>query len=94
VKLEWSPRALENLEKIALYIAQDDPEAAHRWVMQLFRAVEKLDEFPLSGRVVPELGSDQIREIVHGDYRVVYRVDERVHVLTVRHARRVMRFEE
>jgi ABC-type uncharacterized transport system substrate-binding protein len=36
--------------------------------------VEGLETDPLSGRVVPEVGDDTVREVIHGNYRIVYRV--------------------
>jgi plasmid stabilization system protein ParE len=40
--------------------------------------------FPLSGRIVPELGRDDVREIILGEYRIVYRVKgETVLLVTV-----------
>jgi toxin ParE1/3/4 len=50
--------------------------------------------FPFSGRILPELDNKLVREVIHGDYRIVYRVDDGVQVLTVRHAAREMRLED
>jgi plasmid stabilization system protein ParE len=91
VRLVWSPLALERVEE-AEYIARDRPEAARRWVRSLFEAVRGLEHFPESGRPVPELPHrPELREVIHGAYRVIYRVEpDRVSVLTVRHARRLL----
>ena len=44
---------------------------------------------PRLGRKVPELGRDEIRQVLHGKYRLIYRIDaKRLVVLTVRHVRR------
>ena len=59
----------------------------------LFDVVGKLVQFPRRGRVVPEVGRPEIRELLYEGYRVVYRVDQKqVLLLTVRHQRR--RFTE
>lgn len=58
---------------------------------RLLNAAERLEVFPLSGRVVPEIGAEEMREVVLRDYRIVYFYDaetERVEVLTVFHASR------
>jgi len=66
VRIEWSPLALERVEDIAQYIAQDDPEAARRWVVALFDTVGRLADFPESGRLVPEVAVPRIREVIPG----------------------------
>jgi plasmid stabilization system protein ParE len=74
VRLDWSDRALERVRETARYIAADDPAAAVRWASELFDAVERLAEFPESGRLVPELEARGVRELVYGAYRVFDRV--------------------
>lgn len=97
MNLEWSPLALERISEIARYIALDKPSAAEAWVDGLFESVERLKSHPQSGRKVPEVGIERIREIVYGAYRVIYSVDERarkVSVLTVRRGSEMFRVEE
>ena len=94
MKVEWSPLALERVEDIARYIARDDPDAAVRWVVELFDAVERLGDFPESGRVVPEVGIHRIRELIFGAYRVIYSVRDKVEVLTVRRGSQLLRLDE
>lgn len=94
MKVEWSPLALERVEDIARYIAQDNPGAAVRWVTELFDTVERLADFPESGRVVPEVGIARIREVIFGAYRVIYSVKDKVEVLTVRRGNQLLRLSE
>ncbi|MEE4109795.1 MAG: type II toxin-antitoxin system RelE/ParE family toxin [Halieaceae bacterium] len=84
VKVEWSPLALDRVADIARYIAKDNPGAAERWVNELFDSVERLADFPESGRIVPEVGVRRIRELIFGAYRVIYSVRGKVEVVTVR----------
>ncbi|MCL1487555.1 MAG: type II toxin-antitoxin system RelE/ParE family toxin [Marinobacter sp.] len=56
MKIIWSPLALERIEDISRYIAEDNPDAALQWVNDLFATVERLADFPKSGRMVPEVG--------------------------------------
>ncbi len=80
----WSARAARDLEAIGDYIAQDNPRAALRFVEGLIARGDALAETPLIGRMVPEFGRPDTREIISGNYRIVYRVsDRKVHVLTV-----------
>ena len=90
MKLVWSPLALERMGEIADFIAQERPQVAEEWVEEVFAAVENLVCFPGSGRVVPEVRREQIREMIHGNFRIIYRLDPaQVSILTVRHARQL-----
>ncbi|MEI7901696.1 MAG: type II toxin-antitoxin system RelE/ParE family toxin [bacterium] len=91
MKLVWSPIALSQAEEIADYIADDNPFASEKWLAGLFEAVERLTAYPESGRPVPEIQRPEIREIVYGEYRILYRVSSAtVALLTVRHGRRLL----
>jgi len=94
MKIVWSPLALDRVEDIARYIADDNPDAAVRWVDDLFATVERLADFPRSGRMVPEVGSSRIRELIFGTYRVIYSVKDQVDVLTVRRSSQLLRMSE
>jgi toxin ParE1/3/4 len=69
----WSPQALRDLESVREYIARDSPLYADLMVSRIVAAVERLELFPQSGRVVPERGDPQVREVIVRPYRVVYR---------------------
>jgi toxin ParE1/3/4 len=95
MKLVWSPLALERVTHFALFIAEERPQTAEQWVEEIFAAVERLKRFPLSGRSVPEANRLDLREVLHGSFRVIYRVEEtQVSVLTVRHTREELEPEE
>lgn len=96
MSLTWSPLAIERVSEVAEYIARDDPAAAQRWVDETFDRVGQIERFPDSGRRVPEDPTRQdLREIIHGNYRIIYRVSpEGVDILTVRHGRQILLPEE
>lgn len=94
MKIVWSPLALERVEDTARYIAEDNPDAAVRWVEELFATVERLADFPESGRMVPEVGSPRIRELIFGAYRVIYSTKDQVDILTVRRSSQLLRMSE
>ena len=73
-RLIWSPQALRDLENIRVYIAADSPRYAGLVVERIVVQVERLATFPESGRVVPELTTHDIREVIVAPYRVVYRL--------------------
>ena len=80
----WSPQALRDLESIRTYISADSVIYAELVVRRVFSVVERLADFPESGRVVPERNNPQIREVIVSPYRIVYRFRKRVvEVVTV-----------
>jgi len=95
MKIIWSPIAVDRVSEIAGYIAQDDPVAARNWIETVFKKVEELKAFPESGRVVPETDNKAIRELIYGNYRVIYRLEKkRISVLTVRHGKQILPVNE
>lgn len=81
--------ALRRVTEIVDYISRDRPDAAARWAEGLFALVDQLEAHPGRGRIVPEIGRPAIRELIYGEYRIVYKVQATsVGILTVRHGRR------
>ena len=73
IDLIWSPRSVADLQEIRAYIEADAPAWADLTVRRLVAAVERLRQFPDSGRMVPERQSPELREVVSGKFRIVYR---------------------
>jgi len=90
VKVVWLPLAIDRVYEIAEYIALDNPVAAANWVEDIFAKVKPLAEFPEIGRIVPELGRGDIKELIFGNYRIIYRVSASIAVLTVRHSKQLL----
>lgn len=89
MRVVWAPRAIARASEIARYIAAERPDSAGPWVEDLFALAASLRRHPRVGRKVPEAGRDELREVFHGKYRLIYRIEPtRVVVLTVRHGRR------
>lgn len=85
----WSPRAQADLIEIARFIAEDDPAAPRTWVRKLEARALQAARLPLSGRVVPEFGRADLREVMLKTYRLVYRVQRaRIVILHVSSGRR------
>ena len=88
--LTWSPESLRDLDSIRSYIAQDSPPYADLVVRRIVASVERLRTFPKSGRIVPERDAPDIREVIVGPYRIVYRLrSDRVEIATVFRASRL-----
>ncbi|MBL8027746.1 MAG: type II toxin-antitoxin system RelE/ParE family toxin [Fibrobacteres bacterium] len=70
----WSPASLDDIDAIAHYIARDSQNRASLFVERLIQAAEKLKLLPLLGRVIPEIGRDDCREVIYGSYRIMYKI--------------------
>jgi len=91
----WSPLALDRVSEIAGYIAQDKPSAAEKWVKAIFSKIEQLEVSPELGRIVPEIGNSQFRELIYYNYRIIYRIEKtQISILTVRHGRQILPIDE
>jgi plasmid stabilization system protein ParE len=92
VKIVWSPLAIERAYEEAQFIAEDKPEAAVRWLEKLFESTDRLEMFPKSGSMVPEIALPDYRQIVYRSHRVIYRVEKtQVSILTVRSSSQLLR---
>ncbi|MGQ7274253.1 type II toxin-antitoxin system RelE/ParE family toxin [Marinobacter sp. V034] len=88
----WTEPALQALDAIAEYIDLDNPAAASNLVQEVFNKTERLDDFPQSGRIPPELPNSVYREVVAPPCRIFYRGDQkRVFVLYVMREERQLR---
>ena len=74
------------MEAVCLYIARDAPRYAAVFARRVFQATDRLAAFPRLGRVVPEIGRDDMREVIVQSYRVIYRLlPDEVEILIVHH---------
>jgi len=90
-RVTWSPEAVEDLESIAEYIDRDSSYYAQSVVSQVFEASRKIKEFPLIGRMVPEIGDENIRERFIYSYRLVYKIQQqRILIVAVIHGKRLL----
>ncbi len=95
MKIIWSPLAIDRASEIADYIAQDTPPAAEKWITTVFSKVERLKSSPEIGKIVPEIRNRQFRELIYGNYRIVYRLEKkRIFILTIRHDKQILPIEE
>jgi len=88
----WTEPALIDLKEIADYIALDNVDAAKRLVQHVFSSIERLEQFPDSGRPPPEFEQSRYQEVIVGPCRVFYRVDQnKVYILYVMRSERKLR---
>ncbi len=90
-EVAWSPRAIQDVDAIASYIAADSIAYASTVVRKILEVTRNLNRFPLAGRIVPELDDKAIREHIVYSYRVIYRVEEKkITVVAVIHGKRML----
>ena len=95
MKIIWSPLSVERASEIADYIAQDKPSAAEKWIDTVFSKVEQLKSSPEIGRIVPEINNTQFRELIYGNYRIIYRIEKKqISILTIRHGKQILPLHE
>jgi addiction module RelE/StbE family toxin len=76
--IRWTVGARKDLRSVIEYIALDSPVYAAATADRILRAVEQLRRQPRSGRIVPEIEIPSVRELIVGNYRVVYQVKGRI----------------
>ncbi|MGB0561769.1 MAG: type II toxin-antitoxin system RelE/ParE family toxin [Spirulinaceae cyanobacterium] len=82
----WTDKAVEQLTAIHSYHAQISPEYATRLVDLITKRSRQIAAFPKSGRMLPEINLEQIREVVEAHYRIIYYIGaDRVDILAVVH---------
>ena len=93
VKVIWTDQALDDLDSICLFIARDSFQYAKLFAIRAFESTDQLEIFPKAGRVVPEINREYIREIILGNYRIIYRIiTKNVEILTIHHGARNFNF--
>jgi len=89
--LIWSQEALDDIDEIAEYISRDSRFYAQQVVEKFFQLADKLAEQPLIGRIVPEIGSETIREQFVYSYRVIYQIQpEQLEIIAILHGKRLL----
>jgi toxin ParE1/3/4 len=95
MRVLWTEEAERRLEEIESHVAADNPAAAIALVERILSRASALAGFPEMGRRVPEIGVESVRELVEGNYRIVYRLDaKRIEVITVFEGHRLLRNHE
>jgi plasmid stabilization system protein ParE len=89
VVIVWSKPAREDLRLIHQYIAHDSKRYAVRVIQDILDKVETLSNLPRLGRVVPEIGEENVREIGMYSYRILYElIGDTIYIHGVIHKRR------
>lgn len=91
--ITFAESAINDLEEIRRWYAEQQvPEVGERLIGEVVDQVERLSDFPETGRMVPEFGVAHLREVVHPPFRIVYRLGEnRVRIVRVWRSERLLK---
>ncbi len=90
VKIVWTELSVFELKEIYDYISLNSKTYARNQIERIKSKTLILKSMPHIGRIVPELDSSEIRELIEGNYRIVYRINKMnfVEILTIHHSSR------
>ena len=89
--IAWSPRAIDDIEAIAAYIAEDSEAYAASVVRTILSKGRRLSELPFIGRIVPEFADGVIREVFAYSYRNIYEIKgDEITIAAVVHGKRLL----
>lgn len=91
-KLHWSELSYKRIIETGNYIALNAPIAADKWINEILSKERLILENPNIGRMVPEFKSRLIREIIVGEYRLIYQINQKtITVMTVINCRELLK---
>lgn len=90
VRINWTFQAKEDLKAIAEYISVDSRRFAKFQVVKLKNRSKILKTHVRSGKIVAEINKENIRELIEGSYRIIYKIVEnnQIDILTIHHSSR------
>ncbi|AFZ53870.1 type II toxin-antitoxin system RelE/ParE family toxin [Cyanobacterium aponinum UTEX 3222] len=90
-RVVWSPKAVEDVEAIAAYIARDSPSYAAAVVQKVIEITDELTQDATKGRLIPEIEESKVMEQFAYSYRLLYRIEgETVTVAALIHGKRLL----
>lgn len=91
VKIEWTETARDDLKSIFEFIAKDSHFYATRFIDKIVKRVDVLEKYPNIGRIVPEFSRDELRELIEGNYRIIYQIHEnKIEIIRIHHSARIL----
>ena len=85
-KIIWTHDGIESLESVISFIAKDSEYYAGDFAKKVLLRIEKLADFPMIGRIVPEYQNPNLRELIYQNYRIVYMISPKaIYIVLVIH---------
>ncbi len=93
VKIVWTEISIEDLKEIFDFIADDSARYATITTQKIYQRAQEIIINPYFGRIVPEFNDKSIRELIEGNYRIIYKIIDEMHVdiLRVFHSARLLK---
>lgn len=93
VRIVWTELSIADLKEIFIYISNDSIRYASITINKIYQRIQSLNENPLLGRIVPEFANKVIRELIEGNYRIIYRIKSKsqIEILRIFHGARFLR---
>jgi len=95
VKILWTELAIDDLKNIHDYISKESNVYANNTIEKLVSRVDQIEQFPESGRIVPEYGKRSLRELIQGSYRIIYKVNRQyIGIIRIHHSARLLKIRK
>lgn len=93
VKIVWTEISIVDLREIFDFIADDSARYASITTQKIYQRAQEIINNPYLGRIVPEFNEKLIRELIEGNYRIIYRIksNKQVDILRVFHSARLLK---
>jgi addiction module RelE/StbE family toxin len=90
VQIRWTNLAVKDLNNIFEYISVDSIYYAKIQILKLKLRTRILKSHPFSGKIVSEYKQESFRELIDGNYRIIYKVvnQNQIDILTIHHTYR------
>lgn len=86
MKVKFTPSAKTQFLSALSYIRKDKPSAAISFRNRAEKILRRLEDFPESGRIIPEFPELPYREVIISPYRFCYKIkDDVVWIVAVWH---------
>jgi addiction module RelE/StbE family toxin len=92
-KINLSPAALNDLKSIFDYISSDSVFYAEKVIDKILKKITILESNNRIGKKVREFDNESIRELLEGNYRIIYRIEneDEISVVRIFHGARLLK---
>lgn len=95
VKIRWTELAIDDLKNIHDYISKESIVYANNMIEKIVSRVDQIEQFPESGRIVPEFRKRSLRELIEGSYRIIYKIHRQyIGIIRIHHSARLLKIRK